>query len=49
MMSNFGSKTGEAVANNSGAMEQRPLKNGRKSKSQMSRFNLLMSEGGRGK
>jgi Leucine-rich repeat (LRR) protein len=31
----------EAVANNSGAMEQRPLKNGRKSKSLMSRFNIL--------
>jgi hypothetical protein len=30
-----------AVANHSGAMEQRPLKNGRSSKSQMSRSNIL--------
>jgi hypothetical protein len=38
-MKNILFKNGAAVANYSGAMEQRPLKNGRKSKSQMSRGN----------
>jgi hypothetical protein len=42
MMNKFGSKTDEAVANNSGAMEQRPLKNGRNLKSHMSRINISL-------
>jgi hypothetical protein len=44
-MSKFGSRINEAVANCSGAMEQRPFKNnGQNLKSQTSRGNLMIKE-----